>query len=107
MLKILGRTSSINVRKVLWLCAELDIPYEHEVWGDENKSLHSPEFLALNPNAMIPVIIEDDFVMWESNAILRYLATSYGGEWLYPENPRARAPIDQWTDWQATPDPAL
>ena len=58
--------------------------------------------MALNPNAMVPVIIEDDFVMWESNAILRYLANSNGGEWLYPDNLRARAPVDQWMDWQAT-----
>jgi len=102
MLKVLGRTSSINVRKVLWLCAELDIAYELEPWGDDPQSLHSKEFMALNPNAMVPVIIEDDFVLWESNAILRYLANSNGGEWLYPDNPRARAPVDQWMDWQAT-----
>ncbi|MBS0882510.1 glutathione S-transferase [Pantoea sp. JGM49] len=102
MLKVLGRTSSINVRKVLWLCSELDLTYELEPWGEDPQSLHSAEFMALNPNAMVPVIIEDDFVMWESNAILRYLANSNGGDWLYPENPRGRAPVDQWMDWQAT-----
>ncbi len=91
MLKILGRNSLINVRKVLWLCSELDIVWEHEPWGEDPQSLHSPQFMALNPNAMVPVIIEDDFVMWESNAILRYLANSNDGEWLYPDNPRARA----------------
>ncbi|MEZ3500791.1 glutathione S-transferase family protein [Pantoea sp. KPR_PJ] len=102
MLKILGRDSSINVRKVLWLCDELDLDFEREEWGDEPNSLHKPEFLALNPNALIPVLIDDDFVLWESNAILRYLANAYEGDWLYPQNPRARAPVDQWMDWQST-----
>ncbi|OQP35516.1 MULTISPECIES: glutathione S-transferase family protein [Pantoea] len=102
MLKILGRDSSINVRKVLWLCDELDLDYDHEAWGTEPDSLRKPEFLALNPNALIPVLIDDDFVMWESNAILRYIANAYEGDWLYPQNPRARAPIDQWMDWQST-----
>jgi len=102
MLKILGRDSSINVRKVLWLCDELDLDFEREEWGADPDSLRKPEFLALNPNALIPVIIDDDFVLWESNAILRYLANAYEGDWLYPQNPRARAPIDQWMDWQST-----
>ncbi|MFS2221605.1 glutathione S-transferase family protein [Pantoea sp. B65] len=102
MLKILGRASSINVRKVLWVCDELDIAFRREDWGEGFKSPGQAEFLALNPNGMIPVIQEGDFVMWESNAIIRYLANAYGGEWLYPENPRARAPVDQWIDWQST-----
>ncbi|MDT0176301.1 glutathione S-transferase [Enterobacter sp. BRE11] len=102
MLKILGRDSSINVRKVLWLCDELDLDFEREEWGTEPDSLRKPEFLALNPNALIPVLIDDDFVLWESNAILRYLANAYEGDWLYPQNPRARAPVDQWMDWQST-----
>ncbi len=102
MLKILGKASSINVRKVLWLCDELDIPFRREDWGDGFRSTHEAEFLALNPNAMVPVIQEGDFVMWESNAIIRYLANAHGGEWLYPQQPRDRAPVDQWIDWQAT-----
>lgn len=101
MLKVLGRTSSINVRKVLWLCAELDIAYELEPWGDDPQSLHSPEFMALNPNAMVPVIIEDDFVLWESNSICRYLAGKQGAP-LLPVERRARARVEQWMDWQAT-----
>jgi len=102
MLTILGRTSSINVRKVLWLCDELDLDYLREEWGDGFQSTHSPEFMALNPNAMVPVLKDDDLVIWESNAILRYLANAYGGEWLYPIHPQSRAPIDQWMDWQST-----
>ena len=102
MLTILGRTSSINVRKVLWLCDELDLDYRREEWGDGFQSTHSPEFMALNPNAMVPVLKDDELVIWESNAILRYLANAYGGEWLYPLHPQSRAPIDQWMDWQST-----
>ena len=102
MLTILGRTSSINVRKVLWLCDELDLDYLREEWGDGFQSTHSPEFMALNPNAMVPVLKDDELVIWESNAILRYLANAYGGEWLYPIHPQSRAPIDQWMDWQST-----
>ncbi len=102
MLTLLGRTSSINVRKVLWLCDELDLDYLREEWGDGFQSTHSPEFMALNPNAMVPVLKDDELVIWESNAILRYLANAYGGEWLYPLHPQSRAPIDQWMDWQST-----
>lgn len=102
MLKILGRDSSINVRKVLWLCEELKLDFEREDWGADPASLRTPEFLALNPNALIPVLKDRDLVLWESNAILRYLANAYGGEWLYPQAPRARAPVDQWMDWQST-----
>ncbi|MEM6052763.1 glutathione S-transferase [Erwinia sp. P7711] len=102
MLKILGRASSINVRKVLWICEELNIPFRREEWGEGFKSPQEASFRALNPNALVPVIQDGDFVMWESNAIIRYLANAYGGGWLYPEDPRARAPVDQWTDWQAT-----
>ncbi|MDW8847913.1 glutathione S-transferase [Erwinia sp. MMLR14_017] len=102
MLKILGRASSINVRKVLWICEELNIPFRREEWGEGFKSPQEASFRALNPNALVPVIQDGDFVIWESNAIIRYLANAYGGGWLYPEDPRARAPVDQWTDWQAT-----
>ncbi|WP_147200336.1 glutathione S-transferase [Pantoea sp. MBD-2R] len=102
MLKILGRASSINVRKVLWICEELEIPFRREDWGDGFKSLQEAEFKAMNPNALIPVIQEDDFTLWESHAIIRYLANAWDGEWLYPRHPRTRAPIDQWIDWQAT-----
>ncbi|XBS71013.1 glutathione S-transferase family protein [Acerihabitans sp. KWT182] len=101
MLKILGRSSSINVRKVLWACGELGIEFEREDWGTGFQSTHSPEFLALNPNAMVPVIQDEDFVLWESNTIIRYLARAYRGEALYPAAPKIRAGIDCWIDWQA------
>jgi len=102
MLRILGKASSINVRKVLWTCAELGIAFKREDWGSGFQSTHTPGFTALNPNAMVPVIKDGDFVLWESNSILRYLANQYHGQHLYPAEPRVRARVDQWMDWQAT-----
>ncbi|HYD79435.1 MAG TPA: glutathione S-transferase [Paucimonas sp.] len=102
MLNILGKASSINVRKVLWTCAELDLAFEREDWGSGFRATDTPEFLSLNPNGMVPVVRDGDFVLWESNSIIRYLAARYDGEWLYPAAPQARARIDQWMDWQAS-----
>jgi glutathione S-transferase len=102
MLQILGKSPSINVRKVLWLCAELGLAYEHEEWGLGFKPTQTPEFLALNPNAMVPVIRDGDFVLWESNTICRYLAGREERTDLLPAEPRARARVEQWMDWQAS-----
>jgi glutathione S-transferase len=102
MLQILGKASSINVRKVLWACAELDLPFEREDWGSGFRATNAPEFVALNPNAMVPVIRDGEFVLWESNSIIRYLAGRYDGEFLYPSDPCERAKCDQWIDWQAS-----
>lgn len=93
-LRVLGRTSSINVRKVLWTCAELDLHFVH-VESD-------PQLLARNPNALVPVIRDGDFVLWESNAICRYLANQQPRGTLLPQEPQARAQVEQWMDWQAT-----
>jgi glutathione S-transferase len=93
-LRVLGRISSINVRKVLWTCAELDLPFERV----ENDA----QLLAQNPNRLVPVIRDDEFVLWESNAICRYLARKSPHAALYPEDARARARVEQWMDWQAT-----
>lgn len=102
MLRLLGRSNSLNVRKVLWLCEELALPYEQELWGAGFQPTTDPAFLALNPNAMVPVIVEDDgFVLWESNAICRYLAGKHGREDLLPTGLKARANIERWMDWQA------
>jgi glutathione S-transferase len=102
MLNILGKASSINVRKVLWACAELHIPFEREDWGTGFRQTDTPEFLSLNPNGLVPVIKDGDFVLWESNSIIRYLASRYAGEALYPTGSVKRAKIDQWLDWQAS-----
>ena len=93
-LRVLGRKTSINVRKVLWTCAELDLHFEHV----ENDKM----LLARNPNAMVPVIQDGDFVLWESNAICRYLAGSQPRSTLLPADPQPRARVEQWMDWQAT-----
>ncbi|MDR6711636.1 glutathione S-transferase [Pseudomonas hunanensis] len=102
MLRVLGKATSINVRKVLWACVEIDIPFEREDWGTGFKATDTPEFLALNPNAMVPVIQDGDFTLWESNTIIRYLATRYGEAALYPRDACTRARVDQWIDWQAS-----
>lgn len=102
MVKLLGKSSSINVRKVLWLCAELQLPIDHDEWGSGSRSTHTPEFLALNPNAMVPVIVDGDLVLWESNTICRYLAGRAQRTDLLPSLPAARAIVEQWMDWQAT-----
>ena len=100
MLKILGKPTSINVRKVLWLCEELALPYEHEAWGVGFRDTNAPEFLALNPNAQVPVIVDGEAVLWESNTICRYLAGKHGRDDLLPRDALARARVEQWMDWQ-------
>jgi glutathione S-transferase len=103
MLRILGKASSINVRKLLWTCAELGLAFEREDWGSGFRSTRQPDFLALNPNAMVPVLVDGDAVLWESNTICRYLASRYGEDRpLLPREPLARARVEQWMDWQAT-----
>lgn len=102
MLRILGKASSINVRKVLWTCAELDLPFEREDWGSGFRPTDTSEFRALNPNAMVPVLADGDEVLWESNTICRYLAARYGAGRLLPVGAVPRARVEQWMDWQAT-----
>jgi glutathione S-transferase len=103
MLRILGKASSINVRKVLWTCAELNLPFQREDWGTGFQATQTPSFLALNPNAMVPVIVDGDVVLWESNTICRYLAARYdAAHSLFPADPLGRGRVEQWMDWQAT-----
>lgn len=102
MLQLLGRSSSINVRKVQWTCDEIGIPYAREDWGSGFRSTREPEFLALNPNALVPVIKDGDFVLWESNTICRYLAAKHGRADLLPIEFKARALVERWMDWMTT-----
>lgn len=95
-MRLLGRAASINVRKVLWTCAELGLDAARE-----DVDLTAPGFRALNPNAMVPVLIDGDFVLWESNSICRYLAGRESRTDLLPAEPQARAQVEQWMDWQA------
>jgi glutathione S-transferase len=103
MLKILGKSTSINVRKVLWTCVEIGIPFTLVESGSGTaNALDTQEFLALNPNGMVPVLIDGDHVLWESNTICRYLASQYQRCDLLPSTPMERAQIEKWMDWQAT-----
>lgn len=98
-LKVLGRITSINVRKVLWTADLIGIEYDNEIWGLPHRDPKVHEFLALNPNGQVPVIVDGEFVLWESNAIIRYLAeTRRSGLW--PVDGRERALVDQWLTWQ-------
>lgn len=102
MLKILGKSSSINVRKVLWTCAEIGIPYDLEQWGAGTQPTNSPHFLQLNPNGLVPVIQDEGSTLWESNSICRYLAGKYQRADLLPLELMDRAQVEKWMDWQAT-----
>ncbi|WP_027212848.1 glutathione S-transferase family protein [Burkholderia sp. WSM2232] len=100
MITIWGRTNSVNVQKVLWCCDELVLPYERIDAGLQFGRNNEPAYLSMNPTGKIPTLVDDDFVLWESNSILRYLALQYGAASpLYPAEPRLRASIDRWLDW--------
>jgi glutathione S-transferase len=108
MLKVWGRRNSLNVQKVMWLVGELDLPHEHVPAGGPFGRLSDPEFAALNPNRLVPVIEDDGLAVWESHTILRYLAARYGGEAYWPGDPAARTAFDRWMDWcQALWQPAF
>jgi len=102
-MRILGRVTSINVRKVLWAADELGLDYEREDWGLPLRDPKVPEFLALNPNGQVPVLVSDSgYVLWESNAILLHLADVDGEGRLLPRDTAARGKVLQWLFWQAT-----
>ncbi|QQC67456.1 glutathione S-transferase family protein [Paraburkholderia ginsengisoli] len=100
MITIWGRANSVNVQKVLWCCDELVLPYERIDAGLQFGRNNEPDYLAMNPTGKIPTLVDDDFVLWESNSILRYLVLRYGeSSLLYPSTPTQRASIDRWLDW--------
>jgi glutathione S-transferase len=102
MLKIWGRITSINVQKVLWCADELGLRYERVDAGGPFGRNDSPEYLAMNPNGLVPMIEDDGVVLWESNSIVRYLAAKHGAGTLWPADPAKRALADRWMDWQLT-----
>jgi len=102
MLKIYGRTNSINVRKVLWTVDEIGVAYTREDWGRGFRPTTEPAFLKLNPFAVVPVIDDDGFVLRESHAISRYLAAKHGRTDLYPTDLAQRAQVEAWMDWGQT-----
>jgi len=94
-----GRASSCNVQKVLWTLEELSLPYKHVPSGGDSGGLDDPAYLAMNPNGRVPTLQDGDLVLWESDAIVRYLAMRYGFESLWPEDVGERAHADQWMTW--------
>ncbi|HEX2891066.1 glutathione S-transferase [Vineibacter terrae] len=102
MIKVWGRRSSFNVQKVLWLAGELGLAHEHIPAGGSFGRLDEPAFHALNPHGRVPVLQDGDLAVWESQAILRYLAARYGQDRFWSDDPAARAPIDGWMDWSQT-----
>ena len=100
MLKVLGRSTSGNVQKVIWLLEELGSPYRREDYGRQFNNTQNTAYLAMNPNAKVPTLVDGSVVIWESNTILRYLASKYGGARFYPTDPAARSYVERWMDWQ-------
>ncbi len=108
MLKVWGRRNSQNVQKVMWLVGELDLAHEHVPAGGAFGRLSDPEFSALNPNRLVPVIEDEGLPVWESHTILRYLAAKYGGPLYWPLDAGKRSTFDRWMDWsQALWQPAF
>jgi glutathione S-transferase len=98
-MKLLGRKTSGNVQKVLWLLEELKVSYEREDYGRQFNNTQTPEYLKLNPNAKVPTLVDGSLVIWESNTILRYVAAKAKSA-LYPTDPAKRSQIERWMDWQ-------
>lgn len=100
MLKVWGRLTSSNVQKVMWAVGELELAHERIDLGGQFGGNREPAYLAKNPNGLIPVIEDGDLILWESNAIVRYLAARYGAGRLQPNDLRNQALASQWMDWQ-------
>ena len=100
-LQIWGRANSVNVQKVLWCCRECDAPFARTDAGMQYGRTQDADYLAMNPNGRIPTLVDGDFVLWESNAIMRYIVLTHPDAVpaLYPAAPQARANIERWLDW--------
>jgi glutathione S-transferase len=102
MLRIWGRDNSVNVQKALWVCEEMALPYERIDAGGTFGVVNTPQYRNLNPNGLVPTVEDDGFVLWESNAIVRYLAAKHSAGKIWPEDLKVRAEADKWMDWQAS-----
>jgi glutathione S-transferase len=102
MLTVYGRKSSFNVQKVMWLVGELNVTHRHIEMGGAFGGLDTTEFRALNPHARVPVIVDGDVTVWESHAILRYLAARYGDGRFWNDDPAVRSQWERWMDWAHT-----
>jgi len=99
-MKLLGRKTSGNVQKVMWLFEELKLPYTREDYGRQfGNNTQTPEYLSMNPNAKVPTLVDGDLVIWESNTILRYVASKAKSA-LYPADAGKRTHVERWMDWQ-------
>jgi glutathione S-transferase len=102
MIKIWGRTDSSNVQKVLWCCGELGLDFDRVDLGGKFGGNKEKSYLDMNQNGLVPTIQDGDFVLWESNSIMRYLVEKYGQGRLLPPTPEGRASANRWMDWQLT-----
>ena len=100
MLKIYGRVNSINVQKALWAAAECEVAFQQVDVGGAFGGNDQPWYRKMNPNGLVPTIDDDGYVLWESHAVVRYLAATYGADSLWPADPRQRGEADRWMDWQ-------
>jgi len=108
MIKIWGRSTSLNVQKVLWCCVELGLEFQRIDWGGPYGGNLDPGYLAMNPNGRVPTIEDGDKIVWESNTILRYLCAAHGGARLHPVDAYRRSEVERWMDWQlATLNPPM
>ena len=99
MLRLLGRNTSGNVQKVIFLLEELGTPYTREDYGRQFNNTQDAAYLKLNPNGKVPTLVDGDTVIWESNTILRYLAAKHKKDTLYPSALAARTEVERWMDW--------
>lgn len=102
MLTVYGRKSSFNVQKVMWLVDELGLEHRHIELGGAFGGLDDASFRTMNPHGRVPVIDDGGIIVWESHAILRYLAARHGAPRFWQQDPAKRAPVDQWMDWSQT-----
>lgn len=102
MITVWGRATSSNVQVAMWAIAELGLKHKRIDWGGKFGGNDDPEYREMNPNGLVPTIRDGELVMWESQAILRYLGARYGDEDFWPTNPGERAPLDMWSEWAKT-----
>jgi glutathione S-transferase len=102
MITVWGRATSSNTQAVLWALAEIGLPFERIDAGGMYGRLDTPEFAVMNPNRLVPVLIDGDLTLWESGAIVRYLGARYADASFWPTDPAVRAGIDKWAEWMKT-----
>ena len=102
MLRIWGRITSINVRKAVWTAQELGLEFERIDAGGAFGITKTPEYIAMNPNSVVPTLVDGEFTLWESNVVVRYLCAKHALGHLYPVDLQERFNAERWMDWQQT-----